>query len=276
MLAYEQEDEMGPMLQKSFRDKRIACRSLVTLFLVSILCVGTDVFAAAPLITDDTDTQGRGKFQLELSEEYIHDKEEGIIGETNGLTTTLTYGILDSVDIALAIPYQFLRTEDEESMTAADGISDLAIEAKWRFYEKDSLSFALKPGLTLPTGNEDKGLGTGRSTYYLYFITSKEITPWAFHFNLAYVRNENKNGERNDIWHASLAATVEVVKKLKLVGDIGVESNSDRSFMVPPAYILGGFIYSPWENVDFGLGVKGGLTEAETDVSIRGGITWRF
>jgi hypothetical protein len=34
---------------------------------------------------------------------------------------------------------------------------------KWRFYEKDGLSFAIKPGIILPTGEEDKGLGDGSS-----------------------------------------------------------------------------------------------------------------
>ena len=106
-------------------------------------------------------------------------------------------------------------------MQKADGFSDVAIEAKWRFFEKNGFSMALKPGITLPTGNEEKDLGNGRSTYYLYFITSKEIEPWSFHLNLAYFRNENKGDDRNDLWHASLASTFEVIKDLKLVGDIG-------------------------------------------------------
>jgi hypothetical protein len=41
-----------------------------------------------------------------------------------------------------------------------------------------------------------------------------------------------------------------VVKKLKFVADIGVESNPDRSSSNPPAYILGELIWSPKENLD--------------------------
>jgi hypothetical protein len=73
-----------------------------------------------------------------------------------------------------------------------------------------------------------------------------------------------------------VAATVDVMKELKLVGDFGGETNPDRSSNTPPVYILGGFIYSPSENFDIGLGVKGGLTESETDIAVRGGITYRF
>jgi len=247
---------------------------VLTLFFTAVVIAVSS--AAHPLITDDTGTQGKGKFQIELFGEYGYDKEEGLTTKATDLAATFTYGIIDQVDIVLSVPYRFLRAGDDESTEKADGISDLAIEAKWRFYENKGLSFALKPGFTLPTGNEDRDLGNGRSTYYLYFITSKEIDPWSFHINLAYIRNENKGDDRNDIWHASLASTFEVIKNLKLVGDIGVETNPERSSTVCPAYILGGFIYSVKENYDIGIGVKGGLTKPETDISVRGGITWRF
>jgi len=244
--------------------------------LIFLMDLTTAAFAAIPLITDDTGTQGKGKFQLEVLGEYGHDKEAGIKEETQGATASFSYGVLDPIDIVLSVPYAFWETKDSECNEKDDGLADLAIEAKWRFFEREGFSFALKPGLTLPTGDEDKGLGAGRATGYLFLITSKELQPWAFHLNLAYIRNENKNDERNDLWHASFATSYEVFKKLKLVGDIGVETNPDRCSTIDPAYILGGFIYSPVENFDIGLGIKGGLTETETDLSVRGGITWRF
>jgi len=236
----------------------------------------TAALAAIPLITDDTGTQGKGKFQLEVLGEYGHDKEGGIKGETQGVTASFTYGILDPVDIVLSVPYAIWREKDGGCTEEEDGLADLALEAKWRFFEREGFSLALKPGLTLPIGDEDKGLGAGRATEYLFLIASKETSPWAFHLNLAYIRNENKNDERDDLWHASLASSYEIFKKLKLVGDIGMEKNPDRGSSVDPAYILGGFIYSPRENLDFGLGIKGGLTNTEADLSVRGGITWRF
>jgi len=243
---------------------------------VVVLVTAGSAFAAIPLITDDTGTQGKGKFQLEFSCEYGHDSEERITAKTADLSATLTYGIIDPIDIVLSLPYQIWHSDDSESETRGSGISDLAIEAKWRFYEKEGLSLALKPGFTIPTGDEEKGLGAGKLTYYLYFIASKEINPWAFHINLAYIRNETKGDDRQDIWHASLASTVDLMKNLKLVGDVGVETNPESSSTTPPVYILGGLIYSLSENFDIGLGVKGGLTKPETDIAVRGGITWRF
>jgi hypothetical protein len=233
-------------------------------------------FAAIPLITDDTGTQGKGKFQVELFGEYGDDEEDRLTNKTSDLSATLTYGLIDPVDIVLSVPYQAWREDDSDSVIKGNGIGDLAVEAKWRFFESEGLSCALKPGTTIPTGNEDKGLGTGRTTYYLYLIASKEIETKTFHINLAYIRNENMVDERKDLWHASVAATVEVMKNLQLVADFGGETNPDRSSHTPPVYILGGLIYSPSENVDIGLGVKGGLTKPETDIAVSGGVTYRF
>lgn len=247
---------------------------VVMSLIIGLFC--STVYAAIPLVTDDTGTQGKGKFQLELAGEYAHDKEEGVTNKDSAFSAALTYGLADTIDVVLSVPYQSLRSDESGYKARESGMSDLAIEAKWRFYEKDGLSLALKPGFTLPTGNDEKELGAGKMTYYLYFITSKEMAPWSFHLNLAYFRNENKGDDRKDIWHASAATSVEVMKGLKLVGDIGVETNPDITAGNSPAYILGGLIYSPAENIDIGLGVKGGLTKAETDIAVRGGITYRF
>ncbi|MCG2710609.1 MAG: transporter, partial [Thermodesulfovibrionales bacterium] len=207
---------------------------LTVCFLVMFASVS---FAAHPLITDDTGTQGKGKFQLEVNSEFTKEKEQQYNTdeekwetkkETGGeLATALSYGITDNADIVLGLPYQWKKTRIDGVVTTdkteqGDGISDMSLEVKWRFYEKDGLSLALKPGITLPIGDENKGLGNGRASYSLMFITTKEVEPWAFHLNLGYTHNEyklqaDKEANRKNIWHASLASEVEVVKDLKVV-----------------------------------------------------------
>lgn len=147
---------------------------------------------------------------------------------------------------------------------------------KWRFYEIEGFSFALKPGITLPTDNEKKGLGAGRVTYSFHSIITKGIGPRAFHANLGYFRNENKVNERKDLWHVSLATEVEVVKDLKIVGNIGMERNPEKNSHRNPAFLLGGIIYSVTENFNIDFGVKYGLTKPETDHTLLLGITFRF
>ena len=106
-------------------------------------------------------------------------------------------------------------------------------------------------------------MGTGKIGGHLFLIASQETGPWAFHGNLGYIRNENDTGEVKDIWHASLAATYEVIKDLKLVADIGVERNIDEKADNDPAFLIGGIIYSVNENFDVDCGVKLGLNDLE-------------
>lgn len=262
---------------------------------IALLWSGS-AFAAHPLITDDTGTQGKGKYQLEVNSEFTREKERQYNTdedkwetkkETGGeLATILSYGITDNVDIVLGVPYQWKKTKIDGAVTAdkteqGDGIADMSLDVKWKFYEKDGLSFAVKPGITLPTGDENKGLGNGKVSYGLVLIATKEIAPFAFHFNLGYTNNEyklqaDKDANRKSIWHVSLASEVEVVKDLKAVANIGMERNPDKTSNTHPAFILGGLIYSITENIAIDLGVKAGLNKPETDLTFLAGIAFKL
>lgn len=258
----------------------------IFLLIILIHAFSTPGFAAHPLITDDTGTQGKGKFLFELNGQAGYEAERSIVQTGTNVTAkeretelkaALTYGVIDNIDVTLTLPYEWKKTEvGNATVSDVSGVEDISVEVKWRFFEKDGLSFAVKPGITLPAGDKDKDLGAGRATGTLYFITTKEIDPWAFHLNLGYKRNENKVDEREDIWHASLASELKIMKKLKLVANIGAERNTDKASDTDPAFLLGGFIYTLRENMDIDFGVKVGLNKSEADVTYLAGIALRF
>lgn len=260
--------------------------NILLMSLLTVLTFAGVSFAAHPLITDDSGTQGRGKFQIEANVEVSRDKEteDGLtIKETGGeVAAIVSYGFIDNADIVLGIPYQWTKTkEDEEVVSDEDGIGDMSVEIKWRFFEKGGLSFALKPGITLPTGDEGKGLGNGKASYGLMLITTKEIETWAFHLNIGYMHNEYKLEEdeeanRKNIWHASFAAEAEIIKNLTAVANVGIERNSDKTSDTHPAFLLGGLIYSVSENFDIDTGIKAGLNKPETDLTLLAGMSVRF
>lgn len=248
---------------------------ITTVFFGALSCSAA-AFAAHPLITDDAGTVGLGKVQLEVNGQYGHDNEDGVTSTESEGAATLTYGLNEAVDLVLGLPYQHLKVKDADATTTENGMSDTSLAVKWRFYEHDDFSLAIKPGLTLPTGDDDKDLGSGKTTYSLFFITSKEIAPWAFHLNLGYIRNENTLGEEKDLWHASFASTVAVAEHLTAVANIGVERNPDKLADADPAFLLGGLIYSLSEGLDLDCGLKYGLTGFETDYTALAGVTWKF
>jgi hypothetical protein len=239
-------------------------------------------FAAHPLITDDAGTVGQEKLQLEVNGEYRHDENQGVTVNAFDVGASFTYGVLNNVDIVCGIPTHHIRTSIDATppapnrTTTEDGLGDISLGVKWRFFEGEPLSFALKPVITIPTGDHEKSMGTGRITYGAYFISTGEFDPWTGHFNLGYTENENKIDERKGIWHVSVAAEFSVDERLKLVANISSEKNTDKASSINPVFALGGVIYTIQKNLDVDCGLKVGLNAPETDLAVLAGITWNF
>jgi hypothetical protein len=45
----------------------------------------------------------------------------------------LSYGVIDTVDVVVALPYQFIGSTEGGLIADVNGISDLGVEVKWRF-----------------------------------------------------------------------------------------------------------------------------------------------
>jgi hypothetical protein len=251
------------------------------LMLIEALVIPSLSFAARPLVTDDPDTVGKGEIRVEAGVEAFSWKDtvEDLRVKERGTeaSVSFTYGVSESFDVITGFPYVWGKTkEDGVTIFDENGFSDISLEAKWRFYERNGFSLAVKPGITLPTGNHEKGFGTGRATYGLVFIAGKELKPFAFHFNAGYVRNENGVSERKDLWSASVAVTYEILKGLNLVGNIGFVRNANPTVQTAPIFALVGFSYAVSEHVTVDAGYKHGLNKQEVDHSVIAGVTLNF
>jgi len=266
------------------RARLLAGAALFSLALA--LATPAGVRAAHPLTSDDTGTLGQGKRQVELTGELGRDREEADsldVREDAGETAlTISFGLRDEIDLVVGAAATFSRIREQgELASEVRGLGDVALEVKWRFLELGGFSAAVKPGLSLPTGDERRGLGNGRVSYTAALLLSQEIGPLSLHVNGAYARNEfalaeDRAANRRDVWHASAAATAEVAPSLQLAVNLGAETNPDAATDTWPAFALGGVIYSINDDLDVDLGVKVGLTAPEADVTGLGGIAWRF
>ncbi len=252
--------------------------------LTTAMLTSAGAYAAHPLITDDTGTQGTGKFQIEVTSEFS-DNEAGVFEENGGeIAAALSYGISENIDLVIGMPYQWYSFR-ESAVTVAedDGIGDLSLELKWRFLDtgEQGTSFALKPGVSIPTGSEEAGSGSGAVSGGVLLIATHSGRLGAVHGNIGYTRagyasEAVENVSRKDIWHASFAGEINLTEALRAVADIGIETNEDLSSDTHPAYLIGGMIYSINEDMEIDLGVKCGLNEAETDFAFLAGYTARF
>jgi hypothetical protein len=251
-------------------------------------------WAAHPFLTDDAGTQGAGHWQLEVTAQRNRSSRTADAGagpaqqvsRATLLNPVLTYGLRDTLDLALGLNQLDIRVSENGAVTEdASGKSDGTLEMKWRFYEQDALSLALKPGITLPTGDENRGLGTGRTSWSLNLIADVEAEPWVWLANISYARARFKLPQdqadfRSDLWRLSGGAEFIVRKELRMVGELGIRTNEVRNDPYFPGqhgqYAMLGLIYSPTEKVDFDIGLRKGLNRAEAHTVILLGAAFRW
>ena len=224
-------------------------------------------FAAHPLITEDTGTQGKGNWQLELNGERNKDSVDGETIRAKQGNAVLSYGFIEKADLQVGLPYQDNGLEK--------GKGDTAIDVKWRFHESGPLSLGLKPGITLATGDDERGLGTGRVTWGTLAIVSYDVEGAALHSHVGYRNNDNKQGLRKSLWHVSAAIWWKATEKLKVVGDLGYDTNPDPSSDKLVRQEVYGLIYSITRDIDLDAGYRRGNAPA-VDRAYMAGITLRF
>ena len=241
-----------------------------------ILACPVELHAAHPLITEDTGTQGQGRFQLELTSERGY-RKQGNTKETGIATTaTLSYGLVESVDAIVNIPHLRNKTVDPSGSTTQAGHADTGFDVKWRFHQTERLSLALKTGFTIPNGDETQGLGAGEAGYSVYFVATLDPPPWTFNFHVGRVENRNTRGDREGLWHASVGGWRQLGDKTKVVFDVGAITNADPTAARELGFFIVGLIYSFTDNLDLDLGIKTGVTDPEVDYAVLTGLAFRF
>lgn len=222
--------------------------------------------AAHPLITEDTGTQGAGGWQLELFGE--DGKARVTRSPLERQDAVLSYGVARNADVQVSLPW--IR------QAGGHGTGDVSLDMKWRFLERGPLSLGLKPGITLPTGDEGKGLGAGRAGWKSLLIMTWEDGPVAFHAHAGYLRNRNSLGERERLTHFSGAIAVQAAPAAKVVVDIARNTSPDPAATRSEGYFVFGAIWSLSKDFDLDIGFKHGHGSAALDEALLLGLTVRW
>jgi hypothetical protein len=251
---------------------------LLLRFLAVLLCAPTPLsgHAAHPLITEDTGTQGRGNTQFEFTSEHATLRESAANRQMVLTTAALGYGVIDSVDVIFTLPHLRLGSSVTDGTPGVHGLTDLGLDVKWRFYEREKLSLAFKPGITFPTGDDTRNLGSGKITWSAYVITSYETAPWTWLLHLGYVHHNNTFSERENIWHASAAVVRQMGDGFRLVLDTGTNTNTDRAADADPVFLIAGLIYTPYPNLDIDAGYKLESTDSQRTRTLLAGVALRW
>ena len=220
-------------------------------------------YGAHPLNTEDTGTQGKGGWQLEVNGES--NKDGGVRGAQAAVI--LSYGAAGTVDLQIGLPWQ----DNGE----ARGGGDLAAAVKWRFWEREGFSAGMRAGVTTPTGDETRGLGNGKPTWAALLIGQHEGERWILLAHLGYRRNLNTIGERDSIGELSGAVLYKATGQLKLLVDANRTTNADPESEQKIRQAVLGAIYSPSKDLDLDIGFRRG-NDAAIERAVMAGITLRW
>jgi hypothetical protein len=231
------------------------------------------VHAAHPLITEDTATQGSGKFELEIGNAWTRDGPD----RSFELGPQLSYGVLPQLDAILRPTWLDQRSTIDGDSVHARGAGDTAADLKWRFFQRDKLSLAVRAGVNAPTGDADRGLGSGKPTYHGLLAASIDLAPFALHSNIGYTRNRADPMERRDLFHASAAAvsTVDATWRL-LLAELAADTNVDTTRSVWPVVARVGAIYTVKKGFDIDIGYQTRLNRAAARQVLLLGLTARW
>src|SRR5258708_33744987 len=108
------------------------------------------VRAAHPFITDDTNTQGAGHFELQLGTQYTRTETEGVRYASFQFAPQLTYGIATPVDLIIRPPYNVNVMSGRDSGRNS-GWGDTNLEVKWRRSRRETQALAPRGGPRFPS-----------------------------------------------------------------------------------------------------------------------------
>ena len=236
-------------------------------------------WAAHPLVTDDTGTQGAAGWQLEVTADHLFNRDaDGHLSErTNALT--LTRGLTDSTDLGVSMPWLSRRDPMTNEGRHETGLGDVGLTIKHRYLERDSLQMGLKVSISLPNGELDKGLGKATGTQSLYHLTSMSTEAGTALFNVGLIHNGDSRaivGEHPWLWAASAAWLMSPIEGWTLAFDLGAQRQSARTESKNPAYGLIALIWSISPKIDLDVGYKRALNSAESDKTLSVGLTQRW
>lgn len=227
-------------------------------------------YAAHPLISDDTGTQGAGIWQLEVNTDHTRTRDVGQTAWARQLNTTLTRGVTDELDVAANLP---LQRNSATGQSAQSGIGDTTVQAKWRFFDNTKgWTLAVRPGVSLPTGNSGKGLGNGRTTVQATVISTATLGDWTWLVNAGYAFNNNKIGDRKHLWDASTALLYNVGESWTLVADLAASRSASVGGGVDKFAVLG-TIYHLNDKTDLDIGWRRSLGAKPVSNTMGVGLT---
>ncbi len=207
----------------------------VSLLLMGVLCSG-ESWAGPPFRTDDPEPTDFKHGELYLATQYEKDKDA-----TSGTAphVEFNYGIMPDVMVHLITPYAFIKPEGESTK---HGYGDTEVGIKYRFINDENSHFMVGtfPLIELPTGNSDKGLGTGQTMYFIPVWGQKSWGRWQSYGGGGYWRNPGAGNK--DYWFFGWQVQREISAMLTLGAELFSQTKTTEEGENRTGFTLGAIV----------------------------------
>jgi hypothetical protein len=193
------------------------------LVIACLFCVLTPVVASAgpPFRTDDPEPVEYNHWEVYLASQGSFNRDERSLTAPH---VEINYGVFRDVQLHLLAPLQYVKPEGQPSQY---GYGDTELGVKIGFIEESDWSpqVGAFPIFLLPTGNEDKGLGSGEAQVFLPLWFQKSWGPWKTYGGGGYWINPG-TGNRN-YWFFGWEVQHDMSQYLTLGGELFHQTSSE-------------------------------------------------
>ena len=230
--------------------------------------------AAHPLISEDTGTQGRGKFELELGAQW--GREGG--SSVSELDPQLSYGARDDLDLIVRPSlFRFAGTAIETA-GGRGGAGPVALDVKWRIAAHEAWSVGTRAGFDTPSVT--RALVPRTPGWHALAMLTYQDGPLMATGNVAYVRLPAHDATgapvRRDVLRFSSALVRDVTDDLRLLVDVAIRQSADPAEGRWPAMaVLGAIVRIP-AGFDVDAGYQARLNRAAPAGLWQLGATFRW
>lgn len=171
-------------------------------------------FAGPPFATNDPDPPEPGQWEINLPWTLKRARDGSAGGEFVTVDVNYGYDLYTQLSVEMPVPYG-LPAEGGVRF----GAGDVLLEYKRRFgLDAKAGYFGINPQLTLPTGDEERGLGAGRATLQLPLLYQKQWGDTVVYGDARYKLWAGDGGK--SYWFFGLALEHAVGERLKLGGEL--------------------------------------------------------
>ena len=166
----------------------------------------------------DTRLPDEGKVQVSFWGGYWENEVRGVDIQENTGYIDITYGLSDRWSFCVS---PSVYRWNLEPGPAESGLSDTSVMTTYRFLDEDTHTFdmAVMASLSLPTGDDDKGLGSGKVEPGATLLLSKTLGPFIAVANLggrAILDSRSNVGEKDFTGWAVLEGVYPLTERLSL------------------------------------------------------------